>query len=121
MPFAQVAENVPAIEFDVWLVTCHENPVHELAEMFESGFDVQVPSIDGVVLVGVGVVGVGVCVGVGVDDDEVLVLLGASTFVDERSKPVQAVVTSEPAASATRRRRFMTRSCRASERQTPAV
>ena len=48
MPLAQVAENEPEIDVEVWLVTCHEKPVQELAEMPDSGFDDQVPMSDGV-------------------------------------------------------------------------
>jgi hypothetical protein len=43
---AQVAENVPASEFSVWLVTCHEKPAQLLAEIPVSGED-HVPSIEG--------------------------------------------------------------------------
>lgn len=84
MPLAHVAENVPAIEFEVWLVTCHENPVQELADRFASGLEDQVPSIDGD---DDGDAGVGVWAGVvppplDADDD---VELGANTFDEVRS------------------------------------
>jgi hypothetical protein len=46
IPLAQVAEKVPASEFEVWLVTCQEKPVQLLAEIPVNG-DVQVPSIEG--------------------------------------------------------------------------
>ena len=81
MPLAQVAENVPAIDVEVWLVTCHEKPVHELAEIPASGFDDQVPSSDGAL----GAAGAAVVV--------VAVGLGASTLDDSRSNPVQAPVS----------------------------
>ncbi len=81
MPFAHVAEKVPAIEVGVWLVTCHEKPVHELAEMPDSGFDDQVPSSDGAL----GDEGVEVVVEV--------TGLGASTLDDSCSNPVQALVS----------------------------
>src|SRR3954447_2089367 len=45
-PLAQVAENVPASEVEVWLVTCHEKPVQLPAAVPASGED-HVPSIDG--------------------------------------------------------------------------
>lgn len=98
MPFAQVAEKVPESELDVWLVTCHENPVQELAEMFDSGFEDQVPSIDGADDE-VGVVGV---VGVVVVDDVDDVALGANTLDESRSKPVHAPVTTAPRMMADR-------------------
>jgi hypothetical protein len=47
MPFAQVTENVPAIEVGVSLVTCHEKPVQLLAAIPATGFDDHVPSIVG--------------------------------------------------------------------------
>ena len=81
MPLAQVAENVPAMEVEVWLVTCHEKPVQELAEMPDSGFDDQVPRSDGAL----GELGVDVVV--------VAAGLGASTLDDSRSNPVQAPVS----------------------------
>ena len=84
MPLAQVAENVPAMEVEVWLVTCHEKPVHELAEIPDSGFDDQVPMSDGV-LGAAGAAGAVVwVVGPG---------LGASTLDDSRSNPAQAPVS----------------------------
>ncbi len=81
MPLAQVAENVPAIDVEVWLVTCHEKPVHELAEMPDSGFDDQVPRSDGAL----GAAGVDVVVAAAG--------LGASTLDESRSNPVQAPVS----------------------------
>lgn len=104
MPFAQVAEKVPESEVAVWLVTCQERPVHELAAMFDSGFEDHVPSIDGDDEVD-GVAGVAGVPGVVVDDDDVE--LGANTFEDSRSKPVQAPVTSAPRMKANENRRFM--------------
>lgn len=101
MPLAQVAEKVPDSAVDVWLVTCQESPVQELAEMFDSGFDDQVPSIDGADGV-VGVVGVVVVV-----DDVDDVALGANTLDDSRSKPVHAPVTTAPRMMPNTRRRFM--------------
>lgn len=80
-PFAHVAEKVPAIDVELWLVTCHEKPVHELAGMPASGFDDQVPRSDGALGdegAGVGVAAAG---------------LGASTLDDSRSTPVQAPVS----------------------------
>ena len=44
MPLAQVAVNVPLSDVAVWLVTCHENPPHELAAMPAIGLELQVPS-----------------------------------------------------------------------------
>lgn len=102
MPLAHVAENVPDSDVDVWLVTCHENPVHELAEMFESGFDVQVPIIEGA-----DAAGAGAGAGVGVVLDEVLVALGARTFDVVCSSPVQAPVSAAAATMAGRQKRFM--------------
>lgn len=81
MPLAHVAEKVPAIDVVVWLVTCHENPVQELAEMPASGFDDQVPISDGAL----GATGVDVVVAAAG--------LGASTLEDSRSNPVQALVS----------------------------
>ena len=81
IPFAHVAEKVPAIDVEVWLVTCHEKPVHELAGMPASGFDDQVPRSDGALGdegAGGGVAAAG---------------LGASTLDDSRSTPVQAPVS----------------------------
>jgi hypothetical protein len=77
MPLAHVAENVPASEFDVWLVTCHENPVQLLAEIPVSG-DAHVPSIEGVD-----------GVAVAVDDSEAV--LGARSE-ELCSNPVHALV-----------------------------
>ena len=57
IPFAHVAENVPASEVDVWLVTCHENPVQLPADTPATGED-HVPIIE-------------VTEGAGVVDDEV--------------------------------------------------
>ena len=80
---AQVAENVPSSEFEVWLVTCHEKPVQLLAEIPVSGED-HVPSIEGT------------DVGVGAVVEEAP--LGAS--IDEFcSKPAHALV----AATASRK------------------
>ena len=83
-PLAHVAENVPASEFEVWFVTCHEKPVQLLAEIPVSGED-HVPSIEGTD-------------GVVVDEVVEEALLGAS--IDEFcSKPAHALV----AAAASRR------------------
>jgi len=91
IPLAQVAENVPAPAFDVWLVTCHEKPVQLLAVIPASGED-HVPSSEGTDDAGAD----------GVLEDAVL---GAS--IDEFcSKPAHAL----PAAASRRprpRRRFM--------------
>lgn len=80
MPFAHVAENVPAIALDVWLVTCHENPVQLLAARPAIGFDDHVPSI----------VGTAVAAADPVADSEVE--LGARMPLESRSKPVHALV-----------------------------
>jgi len=52
IPLAQVAENVPASEFEVWFATCQEKPVQLLAEIPLRGED-HVPSIEGTDGVGV--------------------------------------------------------------------
>lgn len=97
IPFAHVAEKLPAIDVEVWLVTCHEKPVHELAEMPASGFDDQVPRSDGAL----GDEGAGVGVGVAA------VGLGASTLADSRSKPVQAPVSAAVIRKQRARNRFI--------------
>ena len=81
IPFAHIAEKVPAIDVELWLVTCHEKPVHELADMPASGFDDQLPRGDGALGDEGASVG-GAAAG-----------LGASTLADSRSTPVQAPVS----------------------------
>jgi len=82
IPLAQVAENVPATEFKVWLVTCHEKPAQLLAAAIPLSGEDHVPSIEG-------------SVGVGVLAEEAV--LGAS--IDEFcSTPAHALVAAAVAA-----------------------
>jgi len=89
IPLAQVAENVPATEFKVWLVTCHEKPAQLLAAAIPLSGEDHVPSIEG--SVGVGVLAEEAVLGASIDEfcstpAHALVAAAASNKLKARSR-----------------------------------